>query len=57
MNLSALDFKNPNNSCQSLRLLAELVRQGEVQLTLAHLVEGDPSGHDVLKITMRQRAG
>ena len=30
--LSSLKFDNPNNACLSLRILAELVRQGEVQV-------------------------
>jgi hypothetical protein len=52
--LAGLDFKNPNNSCQSLRLLAELVRQGEVVLIEPPLMR-DGVRHEYLTINMEKR--
>lgn len=43
INILALQFDTPNNSCHSLRVLAELVRVGDVVITEAtmapHVVE------------------
>lgn len=39
--LAGLDFSNPNNACLSLRVLAELVRQGEIQCLTENPMVGD----------------
>ena len=46
MRLSALKFDNPNNTCQSLRILAELVRHGDLLLAGADVSDesSDPTG-------------
>lgn len=50
MKLSALRFDNPNNSCQSLRILAELVRRGDVLVTVSSTEAADcePNSADLM---------
>lgn len=42
MKLTALKFDTPNNACASLRILAELVRRGEIN-AIAQPVDGGGS--------------
>lgn len=52
MKLDALRFDNPNNACQSLRILAEMVRAGDVVFN-AHAIATE--GH-VLTNVLRMAA-
>jgi len=53
MKLQDLRFDNPNNSCESLRVLAELARQGEITVRAATPTETD--GDTVMRMTAIQR--
>ena len=40
MKLTAMQFNGSENACQSLRILAELTRRGELTATSLHLSTG-----------------
>lgn len=53
MNLPDLRWDNPNNCCQSLRIVAELVRKGE--LDCQKLTGGDASATVRISVPERGR--
>lgn len=59
MKLDGLKFDTPNNTCLSLRMLAELVRAGEVRLDGAILhvdMEGEREKRDFLTLNLSNRS-
>lgn len=54
MKLKALNFRNPENACQSLRLLAEMVRRGDVTMHEAAVAEGDERVFLTVEVSARE---
>lgn len=56
MKLDALRFDNPNNACQSLRILAEMVRAGDVVFNAHPIATEGHAQANVLRMAAIEKA-